>query len=300
MAHQWTRQWMIHEYRKYETFTSKKKSQPRSLLTRTIGQSFSESATNDSHPIPHVIHQMWKTTRVSGKFADFVKTALATHPDFKYVFWTDQDCRALVRSAGTQRLRDRLDLQSGVRLADVCRTLILFEFGGVYADIDTLFVKDLSPLIDKHQFVSGWEPPEHHSDHSNRLFNLAFLASQPGHPLLAKILDHATEHKFSSQWDHIVGHLADLYEKYDGPIPATMLSSEYFCPLTDESRNMYQGNEAADAEMLRKSITDHTYTVHMWGCSWCLEKEGVFGQMGGFVDIRKVVGDRLQFGADLI
>eukprot|EP01083_Nonionella_stella_P283229 963873_1 len=104
------------------------------------------------------IHQMWDPTQISGKLAEFVRSALETHPDWKYVFWTDKDCLELVDSHAGDGLRQLFRaLMWGTDRGDLCRSLILYEFGGVYADLDTLFLQNLASVLDGKEFPGSYE-----------------------------------------------------------------------------------------------------------------------------------------------
>eukprot|EP01083_Nonionella_stella_P087093 242151_1 len=257
-------------------------------------------ATDLPAAIPHIIHQMWKSTKLSGKFAEFVESALKTHPDFKYVFWTDSDCDELINQRAIKPLREKyLTVGRGVDRADICRSLLLFEFGGIYADIDTLFVKNLGPLIDKHQFITNWEPPNHGGDHA--ILNFAFLASQPLHPFLGGWLDELTVRPVGEAGNGAtyLGFLKPFYEKYNGSIAVTILEHDYFCPLSTETRE-WGKDPTRDKALLKSSITDHTYAVHMWGCSWCDAAGGAFSKSGNLRDISDIARSRLVRGSEML
>lgn len=94
---------------------------------------------------------MWKTDLISGKHASWVQTVVTLHPNYKYVFWTDGDCEILVWNAFPQFYEQYQSYDRGVARADACRILVLYVFGGIYVDLDTLFVKNLDPLLSQHK-----------------------------------------------------------------------------------------------------------------------------------------------------
>ena len=48
-------------------------------------------------PIPHIIHQSWKTKTLPKKFHDWSNSWKIKHPEWKYMLWTDEENDAFVK-----------------------------------------------------------------------------------------------------------------------------------------------------------------------------------------------------------
>ena len=103
-----------------------------------------------------------------------------------YRLMTDDDCAEFVREKYPGSISDAYEnLRIGAARADLWRMLVLLEHGGVYIDIDAHLTWPLDALIDPNDreiFIL---------DRSRNLTNY-FIGSQPGNPLLSKIVDKVT------------------------------------------------------------------------------------------------------------
>ncbi|KAJ8604298.1 hypothetical protein CTAYLR_002526 [Chrysophaeum taylorii] len=112
-------------------------------------------------PIPNVLHQMWKTTALPGAFHYTVSTMLRTHPHWHYVFWTDEDLPGLfVAHAEKVGINFNKFGLTGIQTSDVARYLIMFVYGGFYADLDMESLRPLDALLGS-SIVLGREPDAH-------------------------------------------------------------------------------------------------------------------------------------------
>ena len=66
------------------------------------------------------------------------RAATGTFTEWSYTFWTDTRNRAFVKRHFRSYLRMYDALPHAVQRADVIRYMILYEYGGVYADLDLL------------------------------------------------------------------------------------------------------------------------------------------------------------------
>lgn len=107
-------------------------------------------------PIPRRIVQ---THRSASWGVSWRRSWQRLHPDFDYAFLDDAQCRAFVgeRLPGLLATYDKLALP--VQRADVFRYAFIYEFGGVYADVDTVCLARLDSYIDldRDHLVVGLE-----------------------------------------------------------------------------------------------------------------------------------------------
>ena len=74
------------------------------------------------------------------------------HPDFEIKLWTETDLSSL-HLQNADVICD-LTLNPALR-ADFLRLELLYQFGGIYADIDMTCEKSLVPLISSSCFIAG-------------------------------------------------------------------------------------------------------------------------------------------------
>eukprot|EP00466_Bigelowiella_natans_P004108 jgi/Bigna1/35325/e_gw1.9.111.1 len=122
--------------------------------------------------IPQILHQSWKTTKIPAKLREFVSSWHRYHPTWEYRFWTDADCRELVRLAEPSFMATYEAYKDPILRADASRYLIMQVFGGVYADLDFEALRDISSLLANKALLFGQEP----------MVCNAFIASTPNHP----------------------------------------------------------------------------------------------------------------------
>ena len=111
--------------------------------------------------IPRSIHQIWigpakKPDRyMKTWYEDYVNQ----YPNYTYYFWDDNSINNLLNY--NNDIKYIYDLEKTMfGKADIARYLILYYFGGIYIDADSVWVnnKTLDELIDKQDFFIGREP----------------------------------------------------------------------------------------------------------------------------------------------
>jgi hypothetical protein len=106
--------------------------------------------------IPKIIHQTWKTKFFDSKIAGWTSSWKSMNPDFKYIFYDDYDCYLVIKNNFPQFFNLYL-MCSPIERADIFRYLILYLHGGFYADIDTICLKSIRPLIYFNKLITGIE-----------------------------------------------------------------------------------------------------------------------------------------------
>jgi mannosyltransferase OCH1-like enzyme len=107
--------------------------------------------------IPRIIHQTWKNHVIPAHFGPYVRSWLDREKNWRYVFWTDQSLLEFVSLREPSFLPTYQSLPPGIMRVDMARYLLLYHFGGLYADIDYERFRDLSPLLIGSSLVLGWE-----------------------------------------------------------------------------------------------------------------------------------------------
>ena len=99
--------------------------------------------------IPKILHQTWKTKSLPPNFMRWRLSWLRNHPHWQHHLWTDLENRQLVKNEYPWLLHFYDNLPRHIQRVDIVRYLILFKYGGVYADLDVDCLKPIDDLLKK-------------------------------------------------------------------------------------------------------------------------------------------------------
>lgn len=93
--------------------------------------------------VPKILHQLWIGEKpMPSKFMD---TWRDKHPDFEYIRWTEQECeRRGMQFICNRAIHDMTEINGK---ADIMRWEILYQYGGVFVDADSLCLEPLDPAF---------------------------------------------------------------------------------------------------------------------------------------------------------
>ncbi|XP_046354723.1 inositol phosphoceramide mannosyltransferase 2-like isoform X2 [Haliotis rufescens] len=240
---------------------------------------------------PKIIHQTWRDTQIPRKFEKWVRTWQRNHPGWTYILWTDESARQLISDKYPSFLPVFDSYSEGIRRADALRYFILYEYGGVYADMDLESLKPLNPITFKYSCILAQEPYEHSILDSNfeHLIINAFIACRKGHPFLKMVIDYLPS--FSHMWnvlDSTGPHFMTFaYRQFlsahhypDNHMDGTYLApAEYFFPSIDPAKHFWMRQQCVNFDKistLQKKACMHlklkgversdkyAFTTHHW------------------------------------
>jgi mannosyltransferase OCH1-like enzyme len=220
-----------------------------------------ETATSN---VPKIIHQTWKTTIVPEQWQSSVEKyrALTAH-GFKYILWSDQDNRNLIRDHYPWFLEQYDKYEYGIQRADAIRYFILHRYGGVYSDLDirpkASFV-ELYELYKKHPV--SLPSTKQGNGFAGHIYSNCFMMSKPGcdfWPCVWQRLQHPFRGKAWKQmlaqfhyWKILFttgpGVVCDAAAEYKGTIAA--IPAALIQPGVEREAPLSQHPEAA-VELLR-------------------------------------------------
>jgi inositol phosphorylceramide mannosyltransferase catalytic subunit len=129
--------------------------------------------------IPKIIHQTWKTDEIPDEWKPSSTAWQQLFPDHKYILWTDEMNRKLVKTHFPELLELYDGFQYNIQRADMIRYCILKTYGGIYSDLD---MKPLSRDLEKY-WNTGDEIYLVETPNSGNLYSSVsnfFMASIPG------------------------------------------------------------------------------------------------------------------------
>eukprot|EP00035_Acanthoeca_spectabilis_P026627 m.463526 g.463526 ORF g.463526 m.463526 type:complete len:344 (-) comp23058_c0_seq1:1122-2153(-) len=108
--------------------------------------------------IPKIIHQTYKTEELPAAWKMAPAAWKRTHSGWKYMFWTDDKNRELIRTKFPWFLEQFDAYPNPIQRADAIRYFILYEYGGVYADMDLVPLRSLEPMLRNSRAMVGETP----------------------------------------------------------------------------------------------------------------------------------------------
>lgn len=206
--------------------------------------------------IPKYIHQIWLGSPLPEAFKQYIMSWMNYHMEngWHYKLWTDEDMKTM--KLYNQHYYDESD-SYGVK-SDLLKWELVYNFGGVYVDMDFECLKPLDILHYTYDFYTGIQP----LDTQFVQLGAALFGAVPGHP----ILKHCIE-TIKDDW-----HLKGAPTK-SGPVHFTKsfyavagktgmrdiaLPAYYFYPLGCTEKRLKH------TEWLEHGA----YAVHHWAKSW--------------------------------
>lgn len=138
---------------------------------------------------PTRIHQTWKTADVPHEVykAEWLNSWRTHHPMWTYKLWTDDDNRRFIAERYPWFLSVYDGYPAGIYRADAVRYFILYEYGGLYADLDFVCLKPFDSLLKGGGPIAVFGALTEDPTCEHRIPN-ALMASSPRHPIMWRIM----------------------------------------------------------------------------------------------------------------
>lgn len=144
-------------------------------------------------------------------------------------------------------------------LADFARLRILYEEGGIYADIDSLFLRPFPAAWRSREFILGEERAPAGATDGRSLCN-AWIASAPG-ALFCKHWLNAMEEAFDGSWsNHSTLLPYRLSQQYPRLLDIQPPTSFYALDWTPQG--------IADLLSRHVALPEQAYSLHLWNHLW--------------------------------
>lgn len=226
--------------------------------------------------IPKIIHQFWEPENgnpPSDILLQICETWKGKNPSWDYKLWNSKNSEHILFEDFPWFVERYHSFRYDVQRWDSLRYLILYKFGGVYADMDYECLEPLAWLKGVNKCCFGLDPPEH-----NLIFNKqyiisnAFIAVSPRHPFLSCVIKEIQNN--NSKTDEKLIHvlettgpymLSKLYDSYKEKNQIWLIPSELISPIcTYEVKMIMQG--ITTDEIANK--IEKAYAVHYFFGSW--------------------------------
>jgi len=224
--------------------------------------------------IKKTIHYVWVGSReIPEKHCAFIRGWRELHPDWEIIKWNEEnfDCES------NPWVKHAIEKKNYSLAADVIRSWVLVNHGGIYLDTDVELFKPFDELAAENDFFIGYE--------SDLWFGCAVLGAKKGHKIMHEVyerylspcenLNAGSNMKCVFNFSAVIKRLYGI--KLDGKTKkiddnVKLLSSDYFFPQNYITR--------------RTVMTDNTMTMHHYSSTW--HSKG------------KLIGQKIAKGARLI
>jgi GT2 family glycosyltransferase len=131
--------------------------------------------------IPKIIHQLWIGNKPSP--TNHMDTWKNMNPEFEYIRWSEKE---IIKRGLRIECQDRIDEMIEINgKADIIRWEILYKYGGVFLDADSICVEPIDDVLMKCNFFAGWE----HEELRKGLIATGTMGFPPKHPLIKQAID---------------------------------------------------------------------------------------------------------------
>lgn len=150
---------------------------------------------------PKIIWQTWKSKKqdeIPFKLYWYSKS-WKNLKDYKYFLLDDNDLRNVILDLPKEYSSKYINIYDSfthnIERVDFSRYALLYLYGGVYADMDTVVLRDIDTWVNMNKIILGCEPKEHAVKLYNRervLCN-ALMISPPKEKFWLKLMDYIIE-----------------------------------------------------------------------------------------------------------
>lgn len=226
---------------------------------------------------PKHIFQTWKTKTLPPFFEKWSQSWKDKNPLFEYILWDDADNRMFIDMYFPSFLSIYDGYEQNIKRVDAVRYFFLYQFGGVYADMDFECLKPLDSLLTQHEsadilFGSMETPQQQYKDHS---IPNAIMISKPKAEFWQLVIHSLFELKNLNI--PVEAHTGPVFLKhciqlYNRPDKVKILEPHIFYPISwadDNHQKKYRmpllkSLKEVDSE---KEFPD-SYAVTYWTHSW--------------------------------
>lgn len=212
--------------------------------------------------IPKIIHYCWfGGNPLPDKVKHCIESWKKFCPDYKIIQWDESNYDV----NKIQYINDAYKEKKWAFVSDYARLDVVYNYGGIYLDIDVELKKNLDELLESSVFFAmekqnmliatglgfGSEPLNLHIKNLLEIYNSLSFYKSDGTLNLTPCTLYTTEY-----FEKLGYKTADVTQKIDGVV---IFSSDYFCPM-----NFLDGS---------LNITEKTFGIHWYDASWFSEDD---------------------------
>jgi len=205
--------------------------------------------------IPKIIHQCWLSDEpIPEHFQAWADKWRQLHPEWEYHLWTHKAARPLLKNLG--HIYDQAPLV--VIQADLARLELIYQFGGVYADMDIEPIKPIDDLLGDLEAFATFESVPEDFDGENHI-NQAIFGAIPRHGAIKQAMA-ALANGLAIDGQVLWG-VRSFTETMRRRSDVTIFPTATFHP--------YSFPTCQDGSARGKPVPPYTYGIHWFAATWC-------------------------------
>ena len=229
---------------------------------------------NPTFKIPKTIHLIWLGPKpFPSSSVAIIRSWMAYHPDWTFVFWTDRirpaPCRgmkvSLIKEFPFEFLEKKfMESTNWGEKSDLLRYEILYKYGGIYIDHDAKCLRPFHGLNRGYDFYACLEfPHEGIEDHALTVGN-ALIGSKPRHPILRETIQAVLD-----RWDQVT----EMFSSQDAFAEVRRVAYRSYIALTLGAQKGVNRPENIDIifpslYFFPKYQMTGFYSEHLYGTTW--------------------------------
>ncbi len=207
--------------------------------------------------IPKIIHQTWKTEDIPREWAESKASWQRFHPDWRYIFWTDRDLESFIAERYPWFIETYRDYPYAIQRVDASRYFILYEYGGIYSDLDVICNRNGDFLLSHKAIIPQTEPVGFSND---------LIMTEPKHPFFLQMINNlARAHRKFSRNPLLLRHFRVMFST--GPLYLTRQYRNF--PAKAEMfilpQSLYGGKEATSIVRHIRGNSWHAWDSRLLG-----------------------------------
>ena len=139
--------------------------------------------------IPKIIHQLWIGPKP--RPYKFMKTWEDKHPDYEYILWNEEEIKK--RGLKLECISKINEIEEINGKADIIRWEILYHYGGLFLDADSICIEPMNYLMDQNKAFCGYE----NENVRQGLVATGTMAFPKNHPLTRGAIDYIKTNEVS-------------------------------------------------------------------------------------------------------
>jgi len=202
--------------------------------------------------VPRIIHQTAPSDRTKWDPLWFKcqKSWKNKFPNYEYKLWTDEDNDNFIKNRFSWFYKTYTEYSKNIQRIDAVRYFIMYEYGGIYADMDYECINNFEHIIPQDKVSIAASPYK-----NNEFVQNALMAGPAKHPF----------------WVHVFTHLEDYKN-----IPNVLTSTGPV--MLEVALRTYEGDIHVLPSIHFSSVNSFSpYAIHHGTCSWC--------DNGGLLDV---------------
>jgi len=148
--------------------------------------------------IPKIIHQTWKTKDIPDNWKNAVDSCKKINEDFQYILWTHETMNIFVKNNYPHFHKIYESYKYDIQRCDAFRYLVLYKYGGVYLDLDTVCNTNLNNFLNYDLVLA-------HQTNIKSSFTNAFFMVISNHPFFKYCIDNLSDN--INNYQHFGKHL---------------------------------------------------------------------------------------------